>query len=313
MNESTPCGQPCSTCPGAAVCPEHQPLGDASPIRWTDAQARFEREALRGVCDTGRYRMPYFVWGQGAPLLFIHGVCDSSRAFLLPIARLASHFRCIAFDLPTGRDDGARLRHIRHADLVADVWALLDHLKEDRCYVFGSSFGSTIALAALHERPAQLPRAILQGGLAYRPLRAGEWLLAQFGRWLPGTVRGLPGRDRLALNKHFATFRDRPVDEWEQFLASTGTTPAAALAYQVLLLHQLDLRPILSLIRQPVLMICGESDPIVGRDCEEVLERGLPNVGRVVLEGCGHVPMYTHPEMLAAVVRQFLTPPPRCV
>jgi hypothetical protein len=48
----------------------------------------------------------------------------------------------------------------------------------------------------------------------------------------------------------------------------------------------------------------------VGRAEEEVLLGGLPNVGRVVLEGCGHLPAYTHPEVLAEVTRQFLTPPP---
>jgi hypothetical protein len=30
-----------------------------------------------------------------------------------------------------------------------------------------------------------------------------------------------------------------------------------------------------------------------------------------VIEGCGHVPSYTHPEILAEVIRQFLTPPNR--
>jgi pimeloyl-ACP methyl ester carboxylesterase len=41
-----------------------------------------------------------------------------------------------------------------------------------------------------------------------------------------------------------------------------------------------------------------------------MLLHGLPNAGRVILEGCGHVPSYTHPEAVAEVVRQFLTPAP---
>jgi len=41
----------------------------------------------------------------------------------------------------------------------------------------------------------------------------------------------------------------------------------------------------------------------------EVLLAGLPNARQVVIEGCGHGPSYTHPELVAEVVRQFLTPP----
>jgi pimeloyl-ACP methyl ester carboxylesterase len=90
---------------------------------------------------------------------------------------------------------------------------------------------------------------------------------------------------------------------------NTGRTPIKAFAHQLLLLDRVDLRPLLAEIRQPVLMICGDCDPVVGPAEEHVLFNGLPNVGRVVLEGCGHMPPYTHPEVLAEVTRQFLTPP----
>jgi hypothetical protein len=41
-----------------------------------------------------------------------------------------------------------------------------------------------------------------------------------------------------------------------------------------------------------------------------MLLQGLPNAGRAILEGCGHVPGYSHPERFAQVVAHFLTPPP---
>ena len=84
----------------------------------------------------------------------------------------------------------------------------------------------------------------------------------------------------------------------------------AAVAHGALLLHRLDLRPILAGIRQPVLLVCGDGDPLVSRSCEEDLLTGLPNVRRVELCRCGHNPLFTHPEVLAEVVRGFLTPPP---
>ena len=96
---------------------------------------------------------------------------------------------------------------------------------------------------------------------------------------------------------------------WQYFLDQTGSPPIAAVARYALLLHGLDLRPHLSAIRQPVLLVCGDDDPLVNRTCEEELLQGLPNAGRVELPQCGHFPYLTHPRLLADVVQQFLTPP----
>jgi pimeloyl-ACP methyl ester carboxylesterase len=304
MNDPHPCGQPCGL-PCAEACALQAPQ---PPIALDEALARFEREAVRGTCDTGRYRMPYYSWGAGPPLVFIHGVSDSSRSFLLPVARLSAHFRCVAYDLPAGKGDGARLARYTHADLVRDFWALLDHLGLRQSYVFGSSFGATVALVALHERPERLPRAVVQGGMACRPLRPRERLLARLACWLPGRVAGLPFREKILRKTTYPAFAGRPEAVWRFFLDSCGAPPTNALGQQVLMLGQLDLRPLLPHIRQPVLLVWGERDRVVPLSCSDVLLEGLPNAGRVVIEGCGHVPSYSHPEALAEVVRRFLTP-----
>src|SRR5262249_59328519 len=133
---------PVLVAPGGGGCPPAAP-----PLSQKAAGALFAREAIPGVCNPGRYRSPYLVWGPGRPLLFIPGVAASGRSFILVLARLAEHFRCISYDLPMGRGDGARLGRVTHANLVAHAFALMDHLKIDQSYLFGSSFGSTIALA----------------------------------------------------------------------------------------------------------------------------------------------------------------------
>jgi pimeloyl-ACP methyl ester carboxylesterase len=288
-----------------------QPGERVAPIDLAETLARFEREAVRGTCGTSRYRMPYYVWGEGPPLLFVHGAGDSSRSFLRPIARLSAHFRCIAYDFPSGRRDGARLRRYSHDDLVADVWALLDHLGLRQSYILGSSFGSTVVLKAMHARPERLPRGIVQGGFAHRPLRRAEWLLAYWGRFLPGSMAGVPLREKVLLQTTGSAFKEMFPDVWDHFLDNSGRARLAAFACQAYLIHRVDVRPLLPAIRQPVLLFCGDQDRLVPRPYEEVLLQGLPNAGRVVIEGCGHVPSYTHPEVLAAVIRQFLTPPGR--
>jgi pimeloyl-ACP methyl ester carboxylesterase len=267
---------------------------------------RFHREARTGVCDTGRYRLRFHAWGEGPPLIFVHGLCDDAETFVLPMGRLSEHYCCISYDLPTGRGDGARLGGYRHVDLVADLLALCDHLRVPRTYVLGSSFGSTVVLAALAEQPERFAAGIVQGGFAHRPLAWTEVLLSRFARYWPGSVGRLPLWRAILERSHAAEFAELEPARWPFFLEHHGAARNSAVAHRALLLHQVDLRPLLPQIRQPVLVVCGDRDRLVGRPCEETLVAGLPNVARGEIEGCGHLPQFTHPEVFAEMVQQFL-------
>jgi pimeloyl-ACP methyl ester carboxylesterase len=269
---------------------------------------RFRREAAWGIFDTGRYRCGFSVWGEGPPLVFVPGLCDDPWSYLLPMARLREKFCCVAYHMPAGNGDGARLVHYRHAHLVDDLLALLDHLKMEQTYLLGSSFGSTVALVALHRQPERFPRAILQGGFARRPLAWAEVMLAAWARWWPGSLDRLPLRRELFRQNHEPFFAERDAAVMRYHLDSDGRQRIAAVAHRALLLHQLDLRPLLPAIRQPVLLLCGDRDPLVGQACAQELLAGLPNVSRAEIENCGHLPQFTHPEVMTEVVNRFLLP-----
>lgn len=291
--------------------PVEMPPCCAEPLVLSEILERFRREAVPGVCVTPRYHCRYYTWGEGEPLVFIPGLMDDSLSFVLPIARLSQHFRCIAYDLPVGRADGASLRRYGHGDFAADLLALLDHLELESCVLFGSSFGATIALAVLHAWPQRFARAILQGGFARRPLAWAEVALARCAVSWPWPMHQLPFRLKLLRLSHHDAFAQRAPDNWHYFLERNGAPPMQAVARRSLILHHLDLRPLLPEIRQPILLVCGDKDPLVGRDCEEVLLRGLPNAIRAELRDCGHLPMFSHPEVLAEVVTRYLSSDPR--
>src|SRR5437868_6774542 len=108
---------PCSaSCPADSVC--------HTPITLREARERFAREAVRGECDSGRYRCRYYAWGQGPTLLVVPGLAEASESFILLCAGLAPRFRCVAYDLPGTPGDGSRWGGYTHADLTADVVAL---------------------------------------------------------------------------------------------------------------------------------------------------------------------------------------------
>jgi pimeloyl-ACP methyl ester carboxylesterase len=108
---------------------------------------------------------------------------------------------------------------------------------------------------------------------------------------------------------HHGPLAGREPEVWQYLLTRWGQPTFRAMSHRALMLHDLDLRPILPEIHQPVLLVCGDCDPLVSKACEQELLQGLPNAGRVELSGCGHNPIFSHPEVLAEVVSRFLTPP----
>jgi pimeloyl-ACP methyl ester carboxylesterase len=305
-NECATACSPCSLGTQLQVSEGEQAV--AHSLRLDVALRRFEQEAVHGICPTGRYRCSYFTWGSGPPIVFIHGLGDLACCYVPIISVLSRNFRCIAYEQPIGRGDGALLGRYTHADLVQDLLTLLDHLDLRQCYVLGSSFGSTIALAAMRAQPERIPRAILAGGFAQRLLSPAERLLARLAQYLPGSMRFVPLRKQILMSCLGPAGIGRP-EFFEFLMRNTGSPPITAIARRAMLLRMLDLRSLLPEIRQPVLLVCGEHDTVVDRRCEEVLLQGLPHCARAELHHCGHLAHYTHPEVVAELVRRFLTPP----
>lgn len=274
-----------------------------------EALSRMEKEATIGTFHTGRYRCEYAVWGSGPPLIFIHGLADSRHCFLLPMALLSSEFRCIAYSQPLGNGDGVRLERYRHEYLTEDLFALMDHLGLKQATLVGHSYGSTTAIRAMHSGPDRVPRGVLVGGFAHRPLVSFEWWLSWLARYWPGKLRQLPGRRKAQLRSHYPLFPESEPDKWQYYVDVSGTPPIRSVAHWALKLHQTDVRPLLPFVRQPVLVMTCDRDPLVPKATQEDVFRGLPNAVLFELANCGHFPIYSHVIPFAETLRKFLLAP----
>jgi pimeloyl-ACP methyl ester carboxylesterase len=272
------------------------------------AFSRYRREARPGVVHTGRYRLGYRVWGSGPPVVFVHGMADVGRSFVMVMARLADRFTTIEYDLPDGLTDGSAVGSYTHRDYTADLLSLLDHLGHRRAAVVGSSFGSTIAIAALAAAPERFTHGVLQGGFARRPLLWWQHRLAQLARFWPGYGGDWPaihdtvmGRVEAHLMAHV------PPEVWRFFLDNHGRTPLRAAAVRTLTIGATDLRPVLPMLRVPLLQLGGDRDPLVPKEYELEITAAVPGARRVEFAGCGHYPQYTHPGPMAEEISRFLS------
>lgn len=282
-------------------------LEPAGPIDFRSEVADYDR--LAGVRKSPgiRHRMTFRVLGSGLPLVLLPGLASTYRGYASTLLRLSRRFQTIQLDYPgENPDDGASLLEISHDDLVEDLLGLMDELGVASAYLFGLSFGSTVALKALRRSPARFPKAALQGGFARRKLKPAERFALALGRRVSGNTSRLPFHQRgLALNNK-ATFPAGSPDLWNAYVVENGLTPIASLSHRLDLLGRLDLRPILPAIGQEVLVIHGTADRIVPRSCHRELVDGLANPRPWLMPGVGHQPHWTHPVELARLVGEFL-------
>ncbi len=114
-----------------------------------------------------QHRMYYEQWGnpKGLPILFIHGgpgagfLKDDNRYFNADLHRL------IFFDQRgAGRSTPfASLENNTSRHLIDDMDKLLDHLHISTCYLFGGSWGATLALAYAIHYPQRVAGILLRG------------------------------------------------------------------------------------------------------------------------------------------------------
>jgi pimeloyl-ACP methyl ester carboxylesterase len=253
--------------------------------------------------------MTYRVLGEGPPLVLIPGIASTYRVYALLLNTLAERFRTILYDYPGEQpNDGASLGAIRHGHLTEDLLGLIDHLNLGQIFLVGLSFGSTVALRALHREPHRFPRAVLQGAFAHRRFSASERLALRLGRLVPGKLASLPLRQTVLTYNARSDFPTLLEDRWQVYLEENGKTPIRSMAHRVDELGRLDLRPILAEIGAEILLLQGNEDRIVPQSYFEELKRALPRAQGVLMPTVGHQPHLTHAEALAQAVGQWLLP-----
>jgi pimeloyl-ACP methyl ester carboxylesterase len=116
-----------------------------------------------------RIRLPagevrYFERGEGAPVVFVHGVLTNAELWRKVVPDVAAAgFRCLAPDLPLGSHDlpmraDADLSPTGHADLIADF---LDALDLHEVTLVANDTGGALTQILLGRRPERVGRVVL--------------------------------------------------------------------------------------------------------------------------------------------------------
>jgi pimeloyl-[acyl-carrier protein] methyl ester esterase len=245
--------------------------------------------------------------GAGPELVLVHGWGLSAAVWDDAAVALADEFRVTALDLPGhGRSASVPMT----VDLAALALQLARAIPRGAAWL-GWSLGGMAALQLAGQMPERVDRLVLVA-VGARFSRAADWPWGVEVPVLEAFARGLEQDYRDTLRR-FLALQLRGSDQardtqriLRQRLFSHGLPEPAALDAGLRILAQGDLRPVLGGVRCPVLILCGERDPLVPVAGAQALQHLLPSSRLVTIAGAGHAPFLSHPARFIGEVRRFL-------
>lgn len=223
-------------------------------------------------CAGACYRAAYLDWGQGPPLLCLHGFGGNKANWLAVMRQLASRYRCISLDLLGFGESSQPPVEYGIALEVAFVSSFVNHmvgsLELEAPAVAGHSFGAWVAAAYALQQPST-PACVLVAPIGLHGDGFGDRCsLLQPALQQSAVARGRSGN----------------LSRWE-------TEKLDAVAANLCV---------------PTLVVAAERDEIVPASCPRTYARRIPNARLQVIPGAGHALPLTHAREVAAAIAAFL-------
>ncbi len=113
-----------------------------------------------GFADVNGVRIWYQTYGEGDPLILLHGGFGSVEMFGPNIAALAAHRKVIGIDLQAHGGTGPLGRPMSFEAMATDVAELIKSLGYEKADVMGYSLGGAVALRVAIDHPEVVDRLV---------------------------------------------------------------------------------------------------------------------------------------------------------
>lgn len=243
--------------------------------------------------------------GAGRPLLLVNGIGATGDLFR-PFREQFNDRETIAFDAPGVGGSPSLAYPPTMRQLAGIVAGLIDELGHEQVDVLGLSWGGALAQELARRHPASVHRLVLAATMA-------GWT-SMPGRPVAVSILMSPARyysptylERVAATLYGGEIRQAPklLREHSRLRAAQPPTPIGYY-YQIAALRRWTSLPWLHRLPHRTLVMAGDDDPIIPLVNGRLLANRIP-AGRLhVVEGGGHLFLFTRPQETADVVRDFL-------
>ncbi len=250
----------------------------------------------------------YEVYGEGDPLLFVHGWMMNTTVWRKQIHHFAKNHQVVVFDLTGyGQSDKPEIKY--GPDIwMADIDAVIAQCNLKKPTFIGWSMGGALGMGYAVSRPDALGLLVLVDSTPLlvappenfqhaTPPDEAEQLLGAISTDFSSGARGfvelmLPedGVDNIKDELHAVTQQTTGPIALESIMAA-GTA---------------DLRPVLANISVPTVVLHGEKDMVCKLGAGEYLASNIPDAAFYTFPNKGHVPFLTDAENFNSILASSL-------
>jgi pimeloyl-ACP methyl ester carboxylesterase len=267
------------------------------------------------VIDTACGPLEYAAFGEGAPVLVVHGIFGGyDQGLVIARGNVGEGFRCIAPSrfgyLGTPLPEGAS--PARQADAFA---CLLDALGIEKAAIIGTSAGGTSAIQFALRHPDRCSALVLFSSNAPGETKADlppERLArvafrSDFIFWLMTTVFGSSLKSIMGVPEKFKLTPEYEADIAEVTQTILPVKPRSAGALFDMFVSNPDINGGYPLeeITAPVLIVSAVDDPLALYRNAQALAAAIPGAQLVTIDSGGHM-LLGHTEQVRAEIRAFL-------
>jgi pimeloyl-ACP methyl ester carboxylesterase len=273
---------------------------------------------MEGTAEVNGARLWYELNGEGETVMQIHGAGFGHFNFAPATPVLSQRFRVVDYDM---RGYGRSDRPLQHYDM--EVWAddlagLMDALGIDEAHVHGTSMGGMIAIVFAAKYPARTTSVVINCAAA----KLGTSGRLIFKNWIDIARLDPDGPGSRILAELIAwqalsrAFLETPegvaaIDTIQQILRDSNSTEVFTAACQAMC--DMDLRPWLSRITSPALVLGGDEDTMTpwdqgpGGAGQEAIFQGIAGAEKHVVRGSNHSTIFDNTDEHNRVVIDFFT------
>jgi pimeloyl-ACP methyl ester carboxylesterase len=238
-----------------------------------------------GAAPVNGIHMYYAVYGEGPPVLLIHGglgyadiwaaqVVDLSRDHMVVVAESRGHGRSTRNADPYSYDL-----------MASDYVALLDYLKIDKTALVGWSDGGIIGIDIAMNHPERLTKVFAQAANT--------------------KVDGL--KPDVMQNNTFAGYIEDEGEVYKKISPTPGEYDAFVEQISGMWASQPNWSDDdLKTIKTPIAIVLGDHDEAITREHTDYMAKTIPGAKLIILENASHFAMVQDPEGYNRAVRDFI-------
>ena len=251
--------------------------GQQSAISPFDTTLYGRNQVAGNYMDVNGIKMYYEVYGQGEPLLMIHGNGGSINSFLYQIPYFSKYYKVIAVD-SRAQGKSKDLQDSLSFEMMADDFStLLDKLHLDSCFVLGWSDGGINGLLLAIRHPEKVKKLAITGANLWPDSTAISAADYKWGISFYDTLGKMPQTPDIIHTRKLVK-----LDTFEPHIT----------------------REQLQQIKCPTLVIGGDHDIILVQHTV-LIAQSIPNAFLWIVPNSGHATLIDHKEQFNEVVNDF--------